>query len=170
MYLFKRSAIKQLIIVVSFFLTFLSCDDDDGNDSSTNINIDNKAILSIINQHRDKGTACNGNDQGAVASLEWDDHLAKAALDHSNDMQQNNYFSHQGKNGSSFSERAEDAGFEGFPTGENIAAGHDSEEAVMEGWINSEGHCVNIMNSNATHVGVARSDEGALWTMVLGRK
>lgn len=37
---------------------------------------------------------------------------------------------------------------------ENVAAGYDSAEAVMEGWIGSSGHRTNI-EGNFTHIGIA---------------
>ncbi|WP_162555597.1 CAP domain-containing protein [Reichenbachiella versicolor] len=144
--------------------------DESNTESGIETNIDNSQILAIINEHREAGVVCNKTSKEAVPALEWDDNLAKAALDHSNDMQKNDYFSHDGLNGSSFSDRVKETDFDGFPVGENIAKGYQSEESVMDGWMNSEGHCKNIMNGNATHIGVARSDDGALWTMVLGNK
>ena len=38
--------------------------------------------------------------------------------------------------------------------GENIAAGYRSPELVTEGWMNSEGHRANIMNSGFSKIGV----------------
>ncbi len=37
---------------------------------------------------------------------------------------------------------------------ENIAAGYASPEAVMEGWMNSEGHRANILNGVYSYIGV----------------
>ena len=91
-------------------------------------------------------------------------------MDHSNDMQENGYLSHTGLNGSTFDERADLAGFSGAALGENIAVGYGSEEAVIEGWMTSAGHCSNIMNSSATMIGIAKSSEGSYWTMILGRE
>lgn len=150
----------------------LSCGDDDGASASSDleVNLDVQAILNLTNAHRQAGATCGSTQASSVSNLTWSDELAKAALDHSNDMQQNEYFSHTSQDGRTFSERVEAAGFEGSPVGENIALGQQSEESVIESWMNSEGHCTNIMNENATHIGIARSDEGAYWTMVLGRK
>ena len=38
--------------------------------------------------------------------------------------------------------------------GENIAVGYGSPDAVMDGWMNSQGHRENILRSNFTSVGV----------------
>ena len=39
-------------------------------------------------------------------------------------------------------------------SGENIAYGQSSPQAVMEGWMNSSGHRANILNSNFKNIGV----------------
>lgn len=154
------------------FALFLSCSSDEDPKSTTGLelNLDQELVLKLANEYRQQGAVCGASEQAPAAALIWSDELAKAALDHSNDMQQNDYFSHNSLDGSTFSERTVAAGFDGSPVGENIAKGYSSEASLMQGWMESEGHCTNIMNSQATHIGVARSDEEALWTMVLGRK
>lgn len=162
---------KKRALYPLFLILLLACKEDNmTKNASLEVNLDKGIILSLVNGHRASGATCGSEYKPSVGDLAWDDALALAAANHSNDMQQKNYFSHTGLNGSSFSERVESAGFDGSPVGENIASGYQTEQAVIEGWINSEGHCVNIMSANATHIGVARSAEGALWTMVLGRK
>ncbi|OJJ20616.1 hypothetical protein BKI52_16755 [marine bacterium AO1-C] len=127
-------------------------------------------MLSLVNAARTQATTCGSTVKDPVAAIEWNDELAKAALDHSNDMQAQNYFSHTGQDGSSFGQRVRAAGYTGSPVGENIALGYRDEEAVIQGWLESTGHCNNIMNGNANQIGIARSAEGNYWTMVLGRK
>ncbi|MDP3655044.1 MAG: CAP domain-containing protein [Rhodoferax sp.] len=58
--------------------------------------------------------------------------------------------------------------------GENIAAGQTSVQSVMSTWINSPGHCQNLMNPTYRDMGVAcvRNDAASYrlyWTMDLGR-
>lgn len=152
-------------------------DDNGGSDNggstdgsgSLNVNLDVNKILALVNAARTQGTTCGSTDKPPVGEIKWNEALAKAALDHSNDMHKQDYFSHTGKNGSKFSERAKDAGYAGFPTGENIAWGYRSEEDVVKGWLESTGHCNNIMNGNSNEIGIARSAEGNYWTMVLGK-
>ena len=169
-----------LIVLICLVTLAGSCDGDENGkdpmmnptappDASLDVNLDKDLILEIINGHRSRGAVCGSSSKPRVPALEWSDELAKAALDHCNDMQARNYFSHTGANGSKFSERARNAGYMGFPVGENIANGQKTEEAVMMSWMGSAGHCSNIMNSNATEVGVARSDADSYWTMVLGK-
>ena len=57
--------------------------------------------------------------------------------------------------------------------GENIAAGQVTAQDVVEGWLGSEGHCRNLMNSNYTEIAVAcvadeNADFNRYWTNVLG--
>ncbi len=146
----------------------ISCGGDDAA-GSLDVNLDVNLILRFVNENRNSGAMCGSEAFSSTSALVWNDALAKAALDHSNDMQANGYFSHESQDGHRFPQRAQQAGYVGSPVGENIAKGQTSEESVIQGWMESPGHCKNIMNSNARHIGIARSNEGNLWTMVLGR-
>lgn len=165
-----RNSILFALIILSSVVNVSCGSDDEPVVGTLNVNADATALLSLVNSHRLSGATCGSDEKTPAGVLSWDDALARAALDHSNDMQRNNYFSHTGQNGSKFSERASSAGFEGSPLGENIANGYTSEQAVIQGWMESEGHCINIMNGNATHIGIAKSEDGNYWTMILGKK
>ena len=52
--------------------------------------------------------------------------------------------------------------------GENIAKGHPTEKAVIEGWLNSEGHCKNIMSPMFKEMGAARVS--TYWTQEFGSR
>ncbi len=43
--------------------------------------------------------------------------------------------------------------------GENIAMGHRSPEAVMRGWIKSDGHRKNLLNDSFNSIGVGCYEE-----------
>ncbi len=61
------------------------------------------------------------------------------------------YYSHTRPDGSScFTAITTDYGY----AGENIAEGYTTPAAVMNGWMNSQGHRENILSSNFTHLGV----------------
>jgi uncharacterized protein YkwD len=45
--------------------------------------------------------------------------------------------------------------------------GYPSEESVMNGWLASQGHCANIMNSSFTKMGVERVR--SYWTQDFGK-
>ena len=63
-------------------------------------------------------------------------------------------FSHTRPNGSSFSTALQEQNVSYRSAGENIAWGQRTPEAVMNAWMNSEGHRANIMNANFTTIGV----------------
>jgi uncharacterized protein YkwD len=104
----------------------------------------------------------------AISTVTWNESLAKAAYLHSKDMNDENYFSHTGKNGSDAGTRIEQQGYNWRTYGENIAKGYSNEQMVVEGWIESEGHCRNIMNPNFEEMGVGK--EGEYWTQVFGTR
>ena len=63
--------------------------------------------------------------------------------------------------------RADAAGVSYYMISENISAGDAAPEVIMDGWMNSPGHQFNILDPEATRlgVGVALGGElGAYWT------
>jgi uncharacterized protein YkwD len=134
------------------------------------------AAMARINQHRAAGADCGTRGTYAPApALAWNTQLTQAADVHSRDMQANNFFSHTGSNGSTFSQRIDAAGYDWRSAGENIAAGQSSINAVVDGWIDSDGHCANLMNPSFEHVGLAcvsgtsSNTYRTYWTMELAR-
>lgn len=96
--------------------------------------------------------------------------LASAARLHSQDQAQHNTMSHTGSDGSSPWDRSKRAGYANA-IGENVAAGYRTPAAVMDGWMNSEGHRANILNCDARSIGVglAYSSNGTpYWTQMFG--
>ena len=92
--------------------------------------------------------------------------LSRAARDHAQDMVSGDYFSHTGRNGSSFSQRARAAGY-ACAAAENIAFGQQSEAEVVNEWMNSSGHRRNILLADASEYGIGRV--GNMWVLMLGR-
>lgn len=131
------------------------------------------AIVRIANMHRATGYSCGGQQMAPVGPLVMDEKLQIAAQRHAQDMATNNYFSHEGQDGSSFSSRSTAAGYTGFPSGENIAAGNGTPEATMEQWMNSPGHCRNIMSGGSNEIGVGHGlggQYGHYWVQKFGRR
>ncbi len=130
-------------------------------------------ILQRVNDVRAKPRTCGKESFGKAPALSWNAELGKAALAHSEDMADKDYFSHQGRDGSQVSDRASRAGYSWQRIGENIAAGQGSAEQVMAGWLASPGHCKNIMNPDFTEMGAAyatnpQSAATSYWTQVFG--
>ncbi|GAB3459679.1 hypothetical protein GCM10027570_43980 [Streptomonospora sediminis] len=109
------------------------------------------------------------NDERAEAGcgpLSLDPKLTAASEAHSRDMAEHDYMAHESLDGESPAERAAAVGYQAW-SGENVAAGYSSAEAVMEGWMNSPGHRANILNCDNTEVGVGETD--TKWAQNFGR-
>jgi uncharacterized protein YkwD len=108
--------------------------------------------------------------QNGCAALKVDARLTTAARAHSADMVQRNYFAHNTPEGTTFVTRVRNAGYP-KPTGENIAWGYRTPDAVMSAWLNSPGHRANILNCKSTTIGVglAKKPDGTpYWTQEFG--
>jgi uncharacterized protein YkwD len=134
-------------------------------------------LLQRVNAVRATGASCR--TQGTFAptgALAWNGMLTNAALAHSSDMAAQNFFSHTGSGGSSPGDRITAAGYAWRTYGENIAAGYPTVQAVVDGWMASDGHCANIMQAAFRDIGVAcvpgtaGSSYGTYWTMDLGAR
>ncbi|PLW70735.1 CAP domain-containing protein [Pseudohalioglobus lutimaris] len=133
-----------------------------------------QAMLDAVNDFRSQTRDCGSRGTfPAVGALSWNCQLEAAALSHSMDMANNDFFDHTGSDGSSAGDRATRAGYSWWTWGENIAAGYPSVSAAMQGWIDSDGHCANMMNANFTNLGSASftnndSSYRIYWTQVFG--
>lgn len=84
--------------------------------------------------------------------LGWSEGAATAARLHSQDMADQNYFSHNSLDGTDPWTRLARQGVSGCA--ENIAAGYESGVFANNGWINSSGHRTNMLVAAARTLGV----------------
>ncbi len=124
-------------------------------------------LLNGVNAARAKGTTCGNTFYAPVSRLSLDLLLVQAAQAHSEDMLARGVLSHTGADGSNPGQRIARTGYKAATWGENAAAGYGSPDSVVKGWLNSPGHCWNIMNPAFTELGGARA--GNYWTLVLAR-
>jgi uncharacterized protein YkwD len=102
--------------------------------------------------------------------LTVDGQLVTASLRQSNYMARTRLFSHVWRDGSTFVDRSEAAGYQ-QPAGENIAWGYRTAPEVMNAWMASPGHRKNILNCKAKSfgAGVAFAADGTpYYTQVFG--
>ena len=132
-------------------------------------------MLELLNAARSIARNCGAVPYPAVGPLVWNTQTEQAARTQAEYLQQNNLFSHTGSGGSSVGERLTATGYVWSTVGENIAAGYTDMAAVVQGWIDSPGHCVNVMNGNFVDLGVvqlpgtASNTYRSYWGMVLAR-
>jgi uncharacterized protein YkwD len=133
-----------------------------------------KEMLTRVNDARAVGRACGSVNYPAAAALSWHCTLEQVAFAHSRDMGEHNFFSHAGSDGLSAGDRLGNAGYDWAEVGENIAAGQPTVSAVMSAWLNSPGHCANIMRAGYTETAAASylvtgSDYPIYWTQLFAR-
>ena len=112
-------------------------------------------VLELVNEARAKPRKCGSRAFPKVPPLKLSPVLSRAALAHAKDMSAHKLFDHRGSDGSKPSDRALRAGYNWMAVAENIAEGAASAEAVVQGWLDSPGHCVNIMGAQYQDMGIA---------------
>ena len=131
--------------------------------------MNNTLLLQLVNAYRTKGCNCGSEGYfGPVSPVVWNETLQLAAHDHCEDMFINKFFSHTGSDGSNPGTRLNRRNYAWSTYGENIAQGYQTEKDVIEGWMNSSGHCKNIMNPSFKEMGVSKS--GNYWTQIFGTR
>ena len=133
-----------------------------------------RSLLNRVNEARSQPRQCGNEDFNAVDPLSWSCKLEEAARGHSEDMAELEFFSHTGPEGSQIGERVSERHYQWSAVGENIAAGQNSVDEVVDGWLSSPGHCANIMHAEFTEMGAARieapgSQYSPFWTQVFAR-
>lgn len=116
-------------------------------------------ILALVNKERSK----NG-----LKPLTIDWQVSRVAQYKSDDMANNNYFSHTSPSYGTPFQMLKSFNVKYRTAGENIAKGQKTPEAVMTAWMNSEGHRANILNPNYTHLGVGYTEKNGTtyWTQM----
>jgi uncharacterized protein YkwD len=112
-------------------------------------------VLELVNQARAKPRKCGSREFSPAPPLTLSPTLSRAALAHAKDMSAKKFLEHRGSDGSKPSERATRAGYKWSAIAENIAEGPASAEAAVQGWLESPGHCVNIMGAQYREMGLA---------------
>ncbi len=118
---------------------------------NTNNNITNTVqsieleVVKLVNEERKKV---------GLAPLNYNAELSKVARIKSQDMADNNYFSHNSPTYKDPFTMMKNFGISYRTAGENIAKGYSNAQSVMNGWMNSSGHRANILNPNFGTIGV----------------
>ena len=138
-------------------------------DNQTDVGGFERRVVELVNQER----AAAGLDALAV-----DSQLDRAADLHNRQMVEADSMQHQLPGEAKLKDRVGATGYNWSRVGENIAAGQQSPEEVVDGWMNSPGHRQNILNPEFTHIGIGydnapddinnSNDYDTYWTQVFG--
>ena len=113
-----------------------------------------RVVLVGVNGARSRGHSCGGRWYPAAAPVRLVQGLSTVALARSQEMARSGQLDHTGADGSTPSERVRRSGYAARIVGENIAGGVPSAAEVVAGWLDSPGHCANIMDARFTEMGL----------------
>jgi uncharacterized protein YkwD len=101
--------------------------------------------------------------------------LTTSAQNYTAEMVRRDFFSHTAPNGSTPGARIAATGYRWSWAGENIASGFPTPLSVVMGWMQSQGHCYNMLAPVFRDIGVgvspkavAGASEPATWTQDFG--
>ena len=138
--------------------------------------VSSDAAVRRLNEVRSRGTACHAGTTSTTAALVWNETLAAAALAQSSEMARLDRMSHRDSQNRGLAERLRAQGYRFGVAVENLGVGYASLDDVVDAWLESEGHCENVMNAAVREFGVAcvdaagtgTAEERRYWTLVLG--
>jgi uncharacterized protein YkwD len=134
-------------------------------------------ILHRLNEARSRGAACRpAGELTKAAPLKWSNSLATAALLQSREMALLRRMGHRDSENRGLGERLRALGYRYSTAAENVAVGYPSLDDVVAAWLDSTGHCENLMNAAVVELGLACFDgsesgppeDRRYWTLVLG--
>lgn len=111
--------------------------------------------LALVNAARAQPRKCGKIAYPPVPQLKLAPPLEIAARAHARDMAQHSSFDHVGTDGSRPADRVTRTGYRWRAVGENIFAGLTDVDAVVQAWLDSPGHCSNIMGPQFEEMGIA---------------
>lgn len=112
-----------------------------------------QAVLRLVNAEREKV---------GLPALTTTDTLQQAANIRAKEM--NQLISHDRPDGSSCFTVLDEVGISYATAGENIASGVNTAEAVVQAWMQSDGHRANILSEDFTQIGIG--NDGVHWVQI----
>jgi uncharacterized protein YkwD len=128
--------------------------------------------LQLVNDLRAHGARCGPRTLAPAPPLLLSGTLASVAFGHAADMAEHDYFEHEDLTGASPADRVRAVGYREKLVGENIAYGPKTLEEVVQGWLDSPGHCENLMDPRFVEMGIAYAAgrtgrHGLYWVQLL---
>lgn len=156
------------VLLLSLFTLTSGCDTV-GIDTPANIVATGDpwtAMIDVVNEVRAEGKDCGSTFMPPTGPVVWNGRLTEAAERHARDMSSRSFFSHTGSDGSRVGDRARHYGYEWRVIGENIARYQTDVNQVMTDWMQSEGHCIQLMDPRYVEFGASEKDK--YWVQVFG--
>jgi uncharacterized protein YkwD len=112
-------------------------------------------VLALVNAARAEGRRCGRDRFEPAHALALSDTLNAAASGHAWDMAARGETGHRGSDGGYAADRITRAGYTWRAVAENVAAGQPDADTVVAAWLDSPGHCANLMGPYFTEMGIA---------------
>jgi uncharacterized protein YkwD len=159
-HLLTRGEMAELIYQIEQNLTNNEQENEDSEESvDAELTALRNDLLDILNEERSKNN---------LPLFFLNTKLNLAAQNHAEDMEENEYFSHDSLDGRDPFDRIDEVGYSYSYAAENIAQGHETAKFVFDSWMASPGHEANIMNENYTEIGIGYTEEKHYWVLVFG--
>jgi len=113
------------------------------------------AVLHAINTARAQARQCGDQAFDAATPLRRSAVLDRLARTHADDMATQGFLAHTGSDGSDPATRATRAGYAWHKIAENVAAGQTTAADLLATWLDSPGHCANLMDPAYRETGIA---------------
>jgi uncharacterized protein YkwD len=152
-------ALPQLFLLVLSLVALSSATVKQRAENQLKLSADEQALLDLTNAERKKAN---------LKPLLPNARLFAAARSHAANMAKQEKLEHE-LDGKGMAERIHGEGYVFSRAGENIAWNHKTPKEAITGWMNSEGHRMNILTPEFTQVGlgIAKSAKGELyWVQV----
>lgn len=127
------------------------------SETSSSVSAYEREVVALVNEIR---------RSYGLNELKLNEELSAVAREKSDDMRRNGYFDHVSPTYGSPFDMMKAFGISYRAAGENIAMGYPTPAEVVDGWMNSEGHRANILNTSFTEIGVGYIADGHYWTQM----
>ena len=112
-------------------------------------------VFAHLNAIRAEGGRCGGKEFPPGPPLQRSPSLDAAARAHAQDMASNSFLAHTGSDGSNPGDRVSRTPYHWEAVAENVASGQTSADDIAATWLESPGHCANLMGTQYSESGIA---------------
>ena len=133
----------QRILLTLFFLTGIRMNQD--AQQIQQLDPYQTELLRLVNAQRAKGCHCGSQKFSPAQPLSWNKQLEKASSIQAQFLAKRKALTHKGQDGLDVRSRLSKANYSWRAYAENIAEGYHSPQEVFNAWMDSPGHCKNIM-------------------------
>ncbi|ARI76120.1 S-layer homology domain-containing protein [Halobacillus mangrovi] len=153
-----------VMVAAAMDQSFIKQEEQTSDSGNQEITAFEKQVVVLTNEER---------TSRGLEPLTIDTELSKVADEKSRDMINKGYFAHESPTYGSPFDMMGEFGITYESAAENIAAGMQTPEGVVNAWMDSPGHKMNILDPDLTHIGIGHVEGGGYghyWTQMFIQK